>query len=170
MFCHCHIYLDISIWNLRQKSNLFRFFSRLFAKQIIMVGNEIGRLPPQFGDASKVANAILNNGDFQYDNGKMFYNKFKSVVSYQTSQIPIFSMGSVENAEKLTIYDSIDSDVLTSYTEYSLASLIYYAMKEGACSEQSSRMTAMDNSSKNAGEIARREIVSLANRMSMRVF
>ena len=36
--------------------------------------------------------------------------------------------------------------------EYSLASLIYYALKEGATSEQSSRMTAMDNSSKNAGK------------------
>jgi len=31
--------------------------------------------------------------------------------------------------------------------------MIYYALKEGACSEQSSRMTAMDNSSKNAGEM-----------------
>ena len=31
--------------------------------------------------------------------------------------------------------------------------MIYYALKEGACSEQSSRMTAMDNSSKNAGNL-----------------
>ena len=36
-------------------------------------------------------------------------------------------------------------------SEYALASLIYYAMKEGACSEQSARMTAMENSTKNAG-------------------
>merc|ERR1711874_700922 len=35
--------------------------------------------------------------------------------------------------------------VVQSYLEFSLASLVYYAMKEGACSEQSSRMTAMDN-------------------------
>ena len=57
----------------------------------------------------------------------------------------------IERAEKYTLYDSIDSDVIQSYLEYSLASLIFYALKEGACSEQSSRMTAMDNSSKNAG-------------------
>ena len=49
------------------------------------------------------------------------------------------------------MYDSLDADVVQSYMEYSLASLIYYALKEGATSEQSSRMTAMDNSSKNAG-------------------
>ena len=125
---------------------------RLFSQQIIMVGSEIGRLPPQFGDASKVANAIMANPDFDFDSGKMYYNKFRSVVSYKTTEIPIFSLKSVESAEKITTYDSLDAEVLASYTEYSLASLIFYAMKEGACSEQSSRMTAMDNSSKNAGE------------------
>jgi len=117
-----------------------------------MVGSEIGRLPPQFGDASKIANAILNCG-FEFDSGKMLYNRYNSVVSYTTSEIPIFSLDTIAGAEKLTVYDSIDSDVLQSYMEYSLASLIYYALKEGACSEQSSRMTAMDNSSKNAGEM-----------------
>ena len=57
----------------------------------------------------------------------------------------------VSGAEKVSVYDSLDADVIQSYMEYSLASLIFYAMKEGATSEQSSRMTAMDNSSKNAG-------------------
>merc|ERR1712142_483510 len=128
------------------------FFQRWFKDQILMVGSEIGRLPPQFGDASKVANAILTSG-FEFDSGKMLYNRYNSVVPYTTSEIPIFSLDTIAGAEKLTVYDSIDSDVLQSYMEYSLASLIYYALKEGACSEQSSRMTAMDNSSKNAGEM-----------------
>ena len=64
-----------------------------------------------------------------------------------------YSAEVVSNAEKLTVYDSLDADVIQSYMEYSLASLVYYALKEGATSEQSSRMTAMDNSSKNAGKI-----------------
>jgi len=126
--------------------------ARLFAKNILCVGSDIGRLPPQFGDASKVASAILNSG-FEYDVGKMYYNQFKSVVSYQTSELPIFSQGAVDSAEKISLYDSLDADVLQSYMEYSLASMIYYCLKEGACSEQSSRMSAMDNSSKNAGEM-----------------
>jgi len=128
------------------------FFQRWFKDNIIMVGSEIGRMPPQFGDASKVANAILNCG-FEFDSGKLLYNKYNSVVSYTTTTIPIFTADAVSNAENFTVYDSLDSDVVQSYMEYSLASLIYYAMKEGACSEQSSRMTAMDNSTKNAGEM-----------------
>ena len=126
------------------------FFLRLFAKNILCVGSEIGRLPPQFGDAAKIATNILNSG-FEYDSGKMLFNRFKSVVSYDTTEMPIYSMATVNNADKLALYDSLDADVLQSYMEYSLASLIYYCLKEGACSEQSSRMTAMDNSSKNAG-------------------
>ena len=114
------------------------------------VGSEIGRLPPQFGDASKIANAIMQSG-FEYDAGKVLYNKFRSVVSYKTTELPIFTMTTVEGANKLSVYDSLDADVIQSYMEYSLASLIYYCLKEGACSEQSSRMTAMDNSTKNAG-------------------
>ena len=52
----------------------------------------------------------------------------------------------------MSVYDSLDADVVQSYLEYSLASLVYYCMKEGATSEQASRMSAMDNSSKNAGQ------------------
>merc|ERR1712186_93453 len=126
--------------------------SRLFPKQIISVGTDYGRMAPQFGDAAKVANAIMQ-ADFEFDRIKMFYNKYRSVVSYKTSEVDIYPMKTVTEAEKLTLYDSIDSDVLQSYLEYSLASMIYYAMKEGAASEQSARMTAMDNSSKNAGEM-----------------
>ena len=135
-----------------------------------MVGSEIGRLPPTFNDASKVANAILTSG-YDFDEGKLLFNYYKSVVSNETLEIPIYSQGKVfwyyngyylnsvfrvsdlvASSEKVSVYDSLDADVVQSYLEYSLASLVYYCMKEGATSEQSSRMSAMDNSSKNAGQ------------------
>lgn len=65
--------------------------------------------------------------------------------------MPVFSLEAINKSPKLTVYDSLDADVMRSYYEYSLASLVFYAMKENACSEQSSRMSAMDNASKNAG-------------------
>jgi len=125
---------------------------RLYGKNIIMVGNEVGRLPPQFLDAAKVANEIMNCG-YEFTDGKIIYNKFRSVVSYKVADLPLFSLQSVESAAKLPVYDSLDADVIQSYLEFSMASLLFYSMKEGACSEQSSRMTAMDNASKNAGEM-----------------
>lgn len=118
----------------------------------MFVANEIGRLPPTFTDASKVATEILESG-YEFTHGQIIYNRFKSAVSYLCSSLPIFSVSSVEGAEKLVVYDSLDAEVLQDYLEYSLASLIFYTMKENACSEQSSRMSAMDNASKNAGEM-----------------
>ncbi|XP_055913241.1 ATP synthase subunit gamma, mitochondrial [Eupeodes corollae] len=125
---------------------------RLYSKNIILVANEVGRLPPTFLDASRIAHEVMTCG-YDFTEGKLVYNKFKSVVSYEMSTLPVYSAPVVEKSEKLVVYDSLDSEVIQSYLEYSMASLIYYTMKEGACSEQSARMTAMDNSSKNAGEM-----------------
>lgn len=125
---------------------------RQYPKNIIMHFADVGKKPPTFMDASIIANQILNCG-FEYDHGLLYFNRFKSVVSYNTSKFPIFSLDTISKAEKLTVYDSLDSDVIRNFQEYSLASLIFYAMKENATSEQSSRMTAMDSASKNAGEM-----------------
>lgn len=125
---------------------------RLYAQNIVFVANEVGRLPPTFIDASKVAAEVMNSG-YEYTEGKIIYNKFRSVVSYNLSDMAIFSRSVVESAANLSVYDSLDADVIQNYLEFSLASMLFYAMKEGACSEQSSRMTAMDNASKNAGEM-----------------
>jgi len=128
------------------------FLLRIFPDNIMMVGNDIGRRPPSFLDASKIANAILDSG-YEFDVGRMLYNKYRTVVSYEVTEIPLFLSEAVTGADKISVYDSLDADVIQSYLEYSMASLFYYAQKEGACSEQSARMTAMDNSSKNAGEM-----------------
>merc|ERR1712122_182735 len=128
------------------------FFQRFFPKQIVMVGNEIGRLPPTFNDAAKIANAILTSG-YEFDKGSLLFNYYKNVASNETTEMPIYSQDVVSASEKVTVYDSLDADVVQSYMEYSLASLVYYCLKEGATSEQASRMSAMDNSSKNAGEM-----------------
>ena len=75
----------------------------------------------------------------------------RSVVAYKTTIMPIHTMTSIIEGGKLSLYDSVDEEVLRCYREFSLANLIFYAMKESACSEQSQRMTAMDAATKNAG-------------------
>ena len=59
----------------------------------------------------------------------MLYNKYNSVVSYTTTTFPIYGLDAVSKAEKIDVYDSLDADVLQSYLEFSMASLLYYAMK-----------------------------------------
>lgn len=128
------------------------FLTRLYAKNIAMVVTEVGRKPAVFGDAALVAQSIINSG-IEFSKGKILFNAFRTVVSFRTTEMPLYSQNAVANASKLPVYDSLDSDVIQSYTEFSLASLLFYSMKENATSEQSSRMTAMDNASKNAGNL-----------------
>ncbi|KAM3720137.1 ATP synthase subunit gamma [Dirofilaria immitis] len=124
----------------------------LHANHVLFSCNEIGRLPPTFEDASIIAAKILSS-DFKFDKGFILYNKFRSVVSYKTSIIPMFTLDAIVKQPTMSLYDSIDDNVLMDYANYSLAQLLYYALKESAASEQSSRMTAMDSASKNAGEM-----------------
>jgi len=126
--------------------------SRQHAQNILYSANELGRAPPSFEDASIAALEILNSG-YDFDEAEIFYNRFKTVVSYTTMKLQVPPLATIKANPKLFTYDSIDDELLQSYTEYSLAQLIYYAMKESATSEQSSRMTAMDGASKNAGEM-----------------
>jgi F-type H+-transporting ATPase subunit gamma len=65
----------------------------------------------------------------------------------------MYTPEAIAAAPKLNEYDSVDEEVLRCYNEYMLTSRIYYTLKEAACSEQSSRMTAMDAASKNAGKL-----------------
>lgn len=126
--------------------------ARAFPKNVLLAYNNFGKKPPQFADAQEVAKEIIESG-YNFEEGIVVYNKFKTVVSYLTSNQPVFSLDQMSNSSKIYDYDSVDADVLRNYYEYSLASLLFYVMKENACSEQSARMSAMDNASKNAGEM-----------------
>ncbi|XP_042866839.1 ATP synthase subunit gamma, mitochondrial-like [Penaeus japonicus] len=125
---------------------------RTLASSIIAQVGEVGRKPATFEDAGRIMSFILNSG-YDFGSGKIVYNKFKTVVSYDTLEMPFYPSDAIGAGEKISIYDSLDNDVVQSYMEFSLASLMFYTLKEGACSEQSSRMTAMDAASKNAGEM-----------------
>lgn len=125
---------------------------RRFPNEMLMQFNDIGKSPPTFGDAAVVANEIINCG-YEFDVGEIYFNIFRTVISYRTTNLPLFTLNQLSDAPKIALYDSVDEEVLRSYNEFSLASLVFYAMKEAAATEQSQRMSAMDNATKNAGEM-----------------
>lgn len=125
---------------------------RLYANQILFSVNDVGKKTLTFTDASAIAQEVLNSG-YEFDSGEIFYNRFKTVISYNTTKYPFYSSNIISNGKQFGLYDSMDADTLRNYQEFQLANFIYYTMKENATSEQSARMTAMDNASKNAGEM-----------------
>ncbi|XP_071818223.1 ATP synthase subunit gamma, mitochondrial-like [Apostichopus japonicus] len=125
---------------------------RIFSDKIMFSINDYGRKTPSFQDASNVASALLGSG-YEFDTGEILFNRFRSVISYKTTSQPVFPVNVLAESDKMTIYDDVDSDILRNYSEFQLASILYSTMMESNCSEQSSRMTAMDNATKNAGEM-----------------
>ncbi|XP_060101951.1 ATP synthase subunit gamma, mitochondrial isoform X2 [Heteronotia binoei] len=125
---------------------------RTHSSNFLLNFKEVGRKPPTFGDASIITLGLLNSG-YEFDEGSVIYNRFRSVISYKTDEKPIYSLETVSGAESISIYDDVDADVLRNYQEFTLVNIIFYSLKEASTSEQSARMTAMDNASKNASEM-----------------
>ncbi|KAG5205642.1 hypothetical protein JEQ12_018892 [Ovis aries] len=84
---------------------------RTHSDQFLLTFKEVGRRPPTFGDASVIALELLNSG-YEFDEGSIIFNRFRSVISYKTEEKPIFSLDTISSAESMSIYDDIDADVL----------------------------------------------------------
>ncbi|THD20117.1 ATP synthase subunit gamma [Fasciola hepatica] len=125
---------------------------RQFRNMFLLSFSDVGKKAPTFEDAALIADSLLKS-EYNFDKAVMYFNTFKTVVSYITTPQNLYSTREVATSSKLSLYDSVDDDLLQSYNEYLLTSLIYFALKESAASEQSARMTAMGAATKNAGEM-----------------
>jgi len=121
-------------------------------ENVLLAFNELGRKPPLFEEAAFIAEQVVDTG-YDFDVCKMFFNKFKSAIQYTMTPQDIHSFTSLSTAETMLQYDDVDEAVLQNFYEFSLANLVFYGMKESACSEQSARMSSMDAATKNAGDM-----------------
>eukprot|EP00128_Syssomonas_multiformis_P013173 Colp12_sorted_trinity150504_noHs@35990 len=124
---------------------------RTYADKILLDVRDVGKKPPTYAEAAAIADQLISSG-FDYDSGYIVFNEFKSAIAYETVKKPIFSLKTIQNAEELKKYE-VEGDILQSYQEFTFGTALFHAMCESAASEQSARMTAMDNASKNAGEM-----------------
>lgn len=112
--------------------------------------------PGTFVLASALASELMAAGAEDYDGIVLVYNSFVNAAVYKQMYkvITPFNIHG-EDGGILPAYD-FDSDkpeAMTDLYEYMIASQIFHSFMDGAASEQSSRMTAMENASKNAGEL-----------------
>ncbi|XP_052746669.1 ATP synthase subunit gamma, mitochondrial-like [Bicyclus anynana] len=128
---------------------------RHFSGNMLVNIKDIGRVAPVFSDACIIAAAIAQSG-YIYDLGDIYYNKYFTPIKYETTTIPFFNKLMIEAAPNMSAFDDVDEDELQSYSEWTFAALLFYTLKESAASEQSARMAAMDNATKNAQDLIRK--------------
>ncbi|KAK3641239.1 atp3 gamma subunit of the F1 sector of mitochondrial F1F0 ATP synthase [Elasticomyces elasticus] len=128
--------------------------SRSNPKDMVLSFAGIGKDVPTFTDAQAIADQIsLLPGD--YSSVKIMYNKFINAQSYEATVVEAFSEEAIAASPNFAAFE-IDDEVLANLREYSLANALYWALAEGHACEQSARRNAMDNASKNAGDMITR--------------
>ncbi|XP_062030591.1 ATP synthase subunit gamma, mitochondrial [Rosa rugosa] len=131
-------------------------------KDIELNITELQKNPLNYAQVSVIADDILKN--VEYDALRVVFNKFQSVVSFLPTVSTVLSPEVVEKESeaggKLGDLDSYEveggetkSEILQNLTEFQFSCVLFNGVMENACSEQGARMSAMDSSSRNAGEM-----------------
>ena len=109
-------------------------------------------------DADKVGKIVIDKFESsEFDICTIFYNQFKNVITQipQAQQIiPVNSEESEENSsEESYEFEPDEDEILSNLLPKNISTQIFKAMLENSASEQGSRMSAMDNATRNAGEM-----------------
>jgi len=116
--------------------------------------SEVKRLG--YANAQGIARDILARfAANEFDVATIFYNRFQSVISQiPTAQqvIPAVFDGGAE-ASALYDYEPSEEGILADLLPRAVATQIFTALLENAASEQGARMSAMDNATRNAGDM-----------------
>jgi len=135
------------------REQLRRDYSKLFVGHVDLSG--VKRLA--YTDAAGVAADVLhryNAGEF--DVCTIFYNRFQSVISQIPTArqlIPAVFEDNAGGAGSLYEYEPDEEAILADLLPRGVATQIFTALLENAASEQGARMSAMDNATRNAGDM-----------------
>jgi F-type H+-transporting ATPase subunit gamma len=118
--------------------------------------SEVKRLG--YVDAQGIAKDILARfDDGEFDVATIFYAEFVNVVSQTPTAKQIipakFEGGEADEASTLFDYEPSEEAILADLLPRGVATAIFSALLENAASEQGARMSAMDNATRNAGEM-----------------
>jgi len=109
-------------------------------------------------DAEKVGKMVMESFEKEeFDVCTIFYNLFKNVVTQipQEQQIIPLKTSEVEenSSEDNYEFEPDEDEILSNLLPKNISTQIFKAMLENSASEQGSRMSAMDNATRNAGEM-----------------
>jgi len=111
-------------------------------------------------DAEKVGKIIINSFEKkEFDICTIFYNQFKNVITQipQEQQIIPLKVSATEVSSSQDNYEfePEEDEILSNLLPKNISTQIFKAMLENSASEQGSRMTAMDNATRNAGDLVK---------------
>jgi F-type H+-transporting ATPase subunit gamma len=134
---------------------------REYADRILHTFEGIGRKRLEFADAMQVSQYVLDMGTRrEFDVCTVVYNQFKSVIAQiptSSQLIPFFIPEKAKEDDKtphaVYEFEPDEEEILKDLLPRNLSVQIFRALLDSAAGEQAARMTAMENSTKNAGDM-----------------
>ncbi len=139
------------------RDQLRRDYGRVLGEKF----EDVGKKRLSFVEADAVARRILEMFEAgEFDVCTIVYNRFKSVISQivtaqQLIPVPLPAVESATPAAGQAVYEyePEEEEILKALLPRNLAIQVFRALLENAASEQGARMSAMDNATRNAGEM-----------------
>jgi F-type H+-transporting ATPase subunit gamma len=140
------------------------YLKRDFADRIVHDVTYAGKKRIEFADAQDIGQrvtAMLMAGEI--DGATLVYNRFKSVISQIVTEQRIVPASVPEQAEETAAgaraiyeFEPDEETILARLLPQALAIQVYRALLESSAGEHGARMTAMDNATRNAGDMIKR--------------
>ena len=142
----------------------FEQLRRQFEKQILEVVDLRGARAIGYEHAADIAKKVVARFDAgEFDICTLFYSRFKSVIAQipTAQQVipPVFEEKDTGSVGAVYEYEPDEEEILGELLPRNLATQVFRALLENAASEQGARMTAMDNATRNAGDMIRRQTI-----------
>ena len=135
------------------RDQMKRNFGDMFVGHVDM--SDVKRLG--YGDAQGVAKDVLARFDSsEFDVATIFFSRFQNVVTQiPTAQqiIPFEAPDGYDAADTLYDYEPDEESILADLLPRAISTAIFSALLENGASEQGARMSAMDNATRNAGDM-----------------
>jgi F-type H+-transporting ATPase subunit gamma len=136
------------------RDQMKRDYSKYFVGHVDLT--EVKRIG--YADAQGIAKDVLNRfDDGEFDVATMFYSEFVNVVTQIPTALQIipaqFDEAEGDAPDTLFDYEPSEEAILADLLPRGVATAIFSALLENGASEQGARMSAMDNATRNAGEM-----------------
>ena len=109
-----------------------------------------------YSNAQAICENILRRFNLnEFDIAKIYYSEFASIINQVPTELQIIPAKFDSTFDETTVYDYEPSEegILADLLPRAVATQIFTALLENAASEQGARMSAMDNATRNAGEM-----------------
>jgi F-type H+-transporting ATPase subunit gamma len=137
---------------------------RQFAEQIIELVDLRSVRQLGFEQGDMIAQKVLARFEAgEFDVATLFYSRFRSVIAQiPTAQqiIPAQIEATGASSDAVYDYEPEEGEILTTLLPRNLTVQIFRALLENAASEQGARMSAMDNATRNAGEMIKKQTMT----------